>query len=221
MRARRGFTLIELMVVLAIVAVIASLAVWQGRSARSNVTFAGGAYGLALRIGGIKARAMADGREHVLVVVEAQDAAACRQRQESCGRIVLLRSPAATFAVAGFDPDAPIAGAEYVDDGGITRLPAGAELDVASTWRAPPPFDTVTAFDPNVLATCAGGRRCFGIRFRPDGEVRPELPAGTAVPAGFAFVLRRSDASPTVRTGAERRAIFISFPAGIVKTAAF
>jgi hypothetical protein len=76
----------------------------------------------------------------------------------------------------------------------------------------------VAAFDATVLQTCAGGRRCFGIRFRPDGEVRPVVPADTAIPAGFAFVIAPAQVGSRAE---DRRAIFVSFPAGLVKTAAF
>jgi prepilin-type N-terminal cleavage/methylation domain-containing protein len=218
MRAHRGFTLIELMVVVAITAIVAGVVVWQGRSARQAAGIAGGAYELAIRMGGLKARAMADGREYVLVVADAADPLACRDRESACGRIAVLRNPVPAFTVESFSPEPPIVGAEWVDDGATAFLPRNSRLDLDATWTAPPPFSTVTAFDPAILLTCAGGRRCFGIRFRPDGEVRPVMAAGTPVPAGFAFVLRPFDAPSGA---AERRAIFVSFPAGLVKTAAF
>lgn len=218
MRANRGFTLVELMVVVAISLVVAALVIWQGRSARQAAGLAGGAYELALRIGGLKARAMADGREYVLVVTDTASPDACRERERACGRAILLRNPDPAFTVVGFDPEAPVALAEWHDDGASTFLPRNSQLDLASAWTAPVPFASVTASSPVVLATCAGGVRCFGLRFRPDGEVRPVVPPGTPLPAGFAFILR-----PTVVQSAasERRAVFVSFPAGLVKTAAF
>jgi len=221
MRAHRGFTLIELMVVVAIMAIVGGLLVLQGRSARQNANMAGGAFELALRLGGLKARAMADGYEYVLVVADAADPAACRSSDTSCGRVLVLRRPDATFSTlftGTYSVDPPIAAAESVDDGGMQYLPRNSQFDVTSTWSAPVPFDSVTAFDGTILQTCAGGRRCFAIRFRPDGEVRPVVPPGTPIPAGFAFVLRPSQAQSAA---AERRGIFVSFPAGLVKTAAF
>lgn len=221
MRAHRGFTLFEVMVVVAIIGIVATLVVLQGRSARQNARMAGGAYNLALRLGGIRARALADGREYVLVVTDTADPAGCKSRDAACGRILVLRSPAPTFPTAfqaGFDPDAPVALAEYVDDGTDKFVPRNAQFDVGSTWRPPAPFAGVTAFDPNITFTCAGGRACFAIRFRPDGDVRPVIRPNTTIPAGFAFVLRPIEAQSTA---ADHRAFFISFPAGLVKTAAF
>jgi prepilin-type N-terminal cleavage/methylation domain-containing protein len=189
MRASRGFTLVELMVVVVIVAVVSALVVMQGRSARHNAQIAGGAYELALRIGGLKARAMSDGREHVLVVADTVDAAACRESEASCGRTVVLRAPDAGFPDAfraGWNPDAPPIGGEteVVDDGGSQRIARNAQFDDAdSGWRPPPPFRSVAAFDANIVFTCTGGRRCFALRFLPDGEVRPVIKPNTPIPA--------------------------------------
>ncbi len=219
MREHRGFTLVELMIVVLMIGIVAALVVWQGRSARKNARLSGGAYELALRLSGLKARAMADGREYVLIVADATDPNVCEYQDSACGRIVVLRNPNWTggFAGAGFSPDAPITLAEYQDDSGLRTLPANTRFDTTSTWRPPPPFDAITASDPNILLTCADGRRCFGIRFRPTGEVWPVTTAAT-IPGGFAFVLTQVRADSAA---ADRRALFISFPAGIVKTAAF
>ncbi len=216
MRANRGFTLIELMVVLAIVVIVGGIVVWQGRSARQAADLAGGAYDLTLRLGGVKAKAMADGRDHLLVVLDTANPSACVQEQNLCGRVVELRNPQPAFALAGFDPDMPLVGVEWVD-GADVFLPRNSQFDLASTWRAPPPFNAVQAWDPAVVATCSAGRRCFAIRFRSNGDVS-EFPPAVGARGGFAFVLK-----PVQRpSGAsESRAVFVSFPAGVVKTAAF
>jgi prepilin-type N-terminal cleavage/methylation domain-containing protein len=221
MRANRGFTLFELMVVLGILGVVTFLVVKAGRAARHNATMAQGAYELALRAGGLKARAMSDGVEYVLVVTDTDKPDACRVDEASCGQIVVLKAPDATFQAAfqaGYSPDPPVVGAEWVQDAGAEHTPRNSRFDLASTWKPPPPFDAVTAFDPSVLFTCSRARRCFAIRFRPDGEVLPIVPPNAPIPSGFAFVLRPVEAASGA---AQSRAIFVSFPAGIVKTAAF
>ncbi len=213
MRAKRGFTLLELMVVLAVTAIAAALVVWQGRSARQAATLAGAAYDISLRISGLKARALANGRDYLFIVVDAENAAACEQQQSMCVRVVILKNPDSTFSVSGFDPDASISGAELDDR---YDLPKNSLLDLASTWRPPPPFAAVVAWPGGT--TCAGGRACFALRFKQNGQVAAELPSPPASAAGFAFVLKPS----TKPSGAaENRGIFVSFPTGIVKTAAF
>jgi prepilin-type N-terminal cleavage/methylation domain-containing protein len=221
MRANRGFTLLELMVVVAVAAILAGLVVWQGRSARQGADLAGGAYALAIRIGELKGRALADGREYVLVVADSPDPNGCQHQRTRCGRIVVLRNPVDGFSIAGFDPEPPIAGAEWFDDGGDEFLPRNSRFDfgaIASAWRPPAPFAAVLAWDGAIRATCAGGQDCFGLRFRPDGEILPLFPGAEAQRAGFAFVLGPVDPPSAA---AERRGIFVSFPTGIVKTAAF
>lgn len=207
------------MVVVAIIGIVSGLVIWQGRSARQAATLAGGAYDLALRISGIKARALSNARDYLLVVVDAANPAACEQRESSCGRVAILRDPTAAFTMSGFDPDATIVGATFEDSEDRWSLPKNSMLDLASTWRPPAPFDAVVAWPGGT--TCAGGRACFALRFKQNGEVVPELPAvpaGAPLPPGFAFVMRPH----TMPSGAaESRGIFVSFPTGIVKTAAF
>lgn len=210
----KGFTLLEMMVVLVILLLLGGLVVWYGRSAKQAATIATGAYELALRIGGIKARAMASGRDHVLVVVDTPDPAGCVNDERRCGRVLVLSNPQPGFTVQSFNPDPPYAGVSFEE---AAFLPRNSKFDLGSTWQPPVPFNGIVAWDPSVRTTCAGGLTCFGIRFRADGTVRAELPAPLDRP-GFAFVLAPQDIGSRA---AERRGLFVSFPAGIVKTGAF
>lgn len=216
MRRNSGFTLIELVIVLAIVAVLGAISVGAGRALSQAASFASGAWELSLKLSGLRDRALADAKDYLLVVVDASNANACAFDQAQCGKVIVYSSPQAGFTLAGFDPDAAVSGVSFEED---HRLPKNSAFDVASTWRPAAPFASVTAMSSAVLADCAGGRKCFGIRYRSNGEVAPEVPAPlTPSPAGFAFVMKPSI---TDSKAAERRAIFVSFPTGIVKTAAF
>lgn len=215
MRSDRGFTLLEAMVVLVVTAIVAAIVVWQGRSARQNASLASGAYELTLRIAGLKGQAMADGRDYVLVVFDTTDPNLCVERQEACGHVLILQDPQPGFTIQNYAGAPGALNATWIDE---DRLPRNSQFDLASTWRPFAPFNAVQAFDPAIRATCAGGRACFAIRFRATGEVSPEFPAARVTRAGFAFVLRPVTAPSAA---ADRRAIFVSFPAGIVKTAAF
>lgn len=213
----RGFTLLEVVVVMAIAALLAGLVVSYGKSARQASTFASTAWDLALRMSSLSARAMSANKDHVLVVVDAEDPEACRTNERKCGKALVFSSPTAAFAISGFATEPPYVNASFEEE---LRLPRNSQLDLASTWRPPAPFASVTAMDSEIMATCANGKRCFAIRYRLDGEVEPVIPTPplSAARAGFAVVLKPVFSE----SGAEqRRAIFVSFPTGIVKTAAF
>jgi prepilin-type N-terminal cleavage/methylation domain-containing protein len=216
-RRARGFTLIEIAVVILIIAVLTGLVVWYGRSAKSASNFASGAWQLSLKAGALKARAMANAKDYLLVVLDAADPAACVYDERKCGTVYVLSSPQPTWSIAGFDPSNLNTAVSYEEQ---FQLPQNSKLDVGSTWAAPAPFNAVTAFDSGILATCSGSRSCFAIRYRSTGEVAPEAPAPPLSPArkGFAFVIAPQSGDETAK---ERRGLFISFPTGIVKTQAF
>jgi len=216
MRARRGFTLLELVVVLTIVSIVSAVVVIVGRSARRNADIAGAAYDLALQIQGLRGRAVSEGRDHLLVVLDAADRNACESVRAQCARFFhLLPRAGVAFDLTTFDAAAPGAMADYQDDSDV--MPRGVRFELAATWRPPAPFNAVTAWDPAIRTLCAGGRTCFALRFTGAGDVRPE-PAPAPIPTGFAFVLEPANRDSQA---ADRRALFVSFPAGIVKTAAY
>lgn len=222
MRRVRGFTLIELAIVLAVVGILATAATFSFRAGSRNANLSRATYELAMRFAGMRPAAIAAGRDRLLVFVDAPggDSSACYTSASSgCTRYFVLTNPGPTWALSTFDPAAPAgsgtATAELVRS---EALPRGVRLDFRAGRPAlPAPFDGVAFDDADLLGTC-GGRSCFAVRFTARGEVVPEY-AGTTRPAkaGHAFVL----GTKLGDEGLERRALLVSFPAGITKTYAF
>ncbi len=219
MRRPRGFTLLELMVVLVVAGILAALAGSAFRAATRNAGVSSASFDLAMRLAGLRAKAMSEGRDLVLVFVDApgSDASQCTWLNTGpCARYFVLANPAATFGVAGFSPSSPAANAEYVD---VEILPAGVHLDTTATFTPPAPFSSVAVHDTDLTATCASGAsKCFAVRFTRRGVVAPVY-AGASTPTklGYGFVLGTD--LRTVTSSANRHGIVVSFPAGIVKTA--
>jgi prepilin-type N-terminal cleavage/methylation domain-containing protein len=210
MRAHRGFTLIEMMVVVVIIAVMAAMAVSGLRAAKRNASVQSAAFELALRFGGLRTRALRDQRDLVAILLDAEDVQACAHGDSSkCGMFRLIRTDAG-FALNGF----PLLVAAELDR---ETLPFGIRFHRAADGRAAPrPYNAIRMFDPELVGNC-GGRDCIGIRFSGDGTVSPEYPAG--VPGnpklGVAFALGSELTAET--TGTDQRGIVVTFPAGIVK----
>ena len=96
MTRSRGFTLIELMLVVALVGILAVIAIPTIRAGRRNATVAAVATGLQFRLEQLQFTALSEQQEHVLVVVDVpgNDAGQCGSIFSSgCGRVFDLRAP--------------------------------------------------------------------------------------------------------------------------------
>lgn len=215
MARNRGFTLLEVGVVIAIVSILAVVATASVRSARRNASVGATAFEVVLRLQGLRAKALAEQESLVAVLVNAPGgvSTACGALSPAkCLRWYVLRDPDADWALAGFDPADPGEKASLEES---ESLPAGIAIDEAATGTAAAaPFGGVKQLATQVTATCSG-RKCLAVRFDPTGEVRPEY-AGSDRPVlpGIAFGLT----SELAGAGVERHAVLVSFPTGIVKS---
>jgi prepilin-type N-terminal cleavage/methylation domain-containing protein len=224
MSSRRGFTLIEMSIVFALIAIVATAAFSTMNASRRNANVNAVVWELALELQGQRAAAIGDQRDRLVVVVDApgNDATSCSVVSPAdCTRVFYLQQPAATWTLADFDPSAPDVAAGMQD---WRSLPAGVRLHLAGTGApAPRPFGNPTTpsagvrvFDADLTGTC-GDRTCFAIRFRASGEVTAERAVVTAATkTGFAFAVS-SDLTGSSGGAAQYGAV-VAFPAGIVKT---
>jgi prepilin-type N-terminal cleavage/methylation domain-containing protein len=220
MRRQRGFTLIEVAIVIALIAIVTGMAIVGLRAARRNASVGAESFELVLKLQGLKTKALAEQRDHLAVLV-AGDGGACRMlRSEGCVRLFVLAAPTAAWTLDGFDPASP--GAELDPDAGevVDRivLPTGVNLHDATPdgMVGKPPFDNVWAWDAELDGTC-DGLHCVAFRFGTDGEVRGETRDGTVLRKAGNIVALATDLEG--QTGAaERRAVLVSFPSGIVKS---
>src|SRR5512139_1675310 len=102
MRRLRGFTLFEVVVVVAIIAIVAGMAVVGLRAARRNATVGGASFELVLKLEGLRTKALAEQRDHLAVLV-AGDGGACRLlRSEGCVRMFVLAAPTDAWTLEDF-----------------------------------------------------------------------------------------------------------------------
>ncbi len=217
MRDERGFTLIELAVVVAIAAVLAGIGFFVARSGKANANMASATYELAIRLTGQRAEALADGLDRVVVLVDApaNDASSCGTFDSaSCLRYFVLRNPTAAWTLAAFNPASPAVNAELLEQ---RSMPSGVRFHLpARSALAARPFQKVVILDLQLSGACGTpARTCFAIRFTGDGDVRPVYPAAPSpVKAGLALVLGSTNAG----AAGETKGIVVGFPSGIVRT---
>jgi len=219
----RGFTLIELVIDVAVIGLLAAVGAIIARNGTKNANVGASAYDLATRLQGIRAQALGDGVDYYVVVLDAQgnDPTTCGWLNRAhCVQYLLLKNVVtASFSLATFDPNATlgISNAEIVERRDLPRpirfMPHSGQIPYTR-----PPFTGLNLFDTNVMQTCANSRDCFMLRFDRNGDVYPvSASSGVATitgETGFAVVL----GNDLPQGQGDQKGVLVSFPAGIVRS---
>jgi prepilin-type N-terminal cleavage/methylation domain-containing protein len=213
MRRARGFTLIEMAVAVAVIAIVAAAAVIGMRAARRNAEIGSASFDLVLQLQGLRTRALAEQQDHLAVILGGDGGACHALRQAGCVRVFFLVGPQEPWILQSFRPATPNAD-ELLD---TLVLPRGVVLDTTAAMAGRAPFGNVLTWDVDLTAPDCGGPRCAAFRFGADGTVRGEAPDGASLDKAGHIVALATDLQGET-AAAERRAVLVSFPTGIVKS---
>lgn len=214
--ARRGFTLIELALIVAVMAVIAALAIGTMNRTTPRTRLSGAMMELVARIEAAKHTAVVTSRDVHLVMIQGTDPAQCTEHAEDarCTRLFLIEDRPPRFDLATFDPANPTAQGDVVV-GGVTafgrQVRFGRPADYVNPtyvapFRAIPALSGGTSEMQRGCPTCLNATRGM-LTFTGDGRLR--LPDRTL--AGTTLLL-------TIGSAAETRGLVVTAPTGVVST---
>lgn len=170
-RAARGFTLIEVVVTVAIIAVIAALAYTRLEPMKSRATLQGTAADVSALLHNARQNALATGRHTVVMFFPDQV-----NPDGGTGRIMVYEDAASNFFLTGASPNFADWDATKIAGVGSTALlahvdlPRGVQLSLAGTSAPtfPAPFSAITASACGFCGT--GGDHRGAIRFDSRGR---------------------------------------------------